>query len=185
MAAPILSDLLEYDPSLESGLRWKKRPGRWQNAFSHGGRMAGYVAVNKDGYTYWRLTTGGKVVMVHRAIWEIVRGPIPAGMQVDHIDGNALNNLIENMRLVAPAINSRNQKRPKDNKTGVAGVSYNRHYNSFVARCSLPTGRRVSKTFTVGLLGRDAAFEMACRWRESMVSKANEMGAGYTERHGT
>lgn len=37
---------------------------------------------------------------VNRLVYQAFRGPIPAGMEVDHIDGNRLNNHIENLSLV-------------------------------------------------------------------------------------
>ncbi|MDH0520871.1 HNH endonuclease [Achromobacter xylosoxidans] len=185
MASLILAELLEYDPKSVTGLRWKSRSSGFQGGFNKAGKAAGFRMVNPDGYQYWRVTVNGSPLPAHRIVWELVSGePIPAGLQVDHIDGNALNNRVENMRLVVPELNARNQKMPRTNRTGVTGVSYNRHYDSYVARCSLPSGR-VSKTFTVGVLGAEAAFEQACRWRKQMLDSANSQGAGFTNRHGT
>lgn len=38
----------------------------------------------------------------HRVVWECWRGIIPAGMQVDHIDGDRLNNSLANLQLLNP-----------------------------------------------------------------------------------
>jgi hypothetical protein len=40
---------------------------------------------------------------LHRAIWESVHGPQPAGMHVHHVDGDPLNNDIANLQLVSAA----------------------------------------------------------------------------------
>lgn len=37
---------------------------------------------------YGRVIIGGKLTSVHRAAWECVHGPIPAGLQIDHLCRN-------------------------------------------------------------------------------------------------
>lgn len=38
---------------------------------------------------------------VHRIVYEAFHGPIPDGVTVDHIDGNKLNNHIDNLQLLS------------------------------------------------------------------------------------
>lgn len=52
----------------------------------------GYI--DRDGY----FRSNGR--SVHRFIWEKHNGPIPKGMHIHHIDGNKLNNEIENLQMV-------------------------------------------------------------------------------------
>lgn len=47
---------------------------------------------------------------VHRLLWELFVGPIPDGYQIDHKDGNSLNNSLDNLRLATPSQNSINRK---------------------------------------------------------------------------
>lgn len=49
---------------------------------------------------YRRIYVGPKVYYEHRIIWEMHNGPIPDGMQVDHINGVRDDNRIENLQLL-------------------------------------------------------------------------------------
>lgn len=73
--------------------------------------------------TYLRARLGLKQVMVHRIIWEMHYGPTPGGFVIDHVDGNGLNNSLDNLRLVSRIENARNYPRQSNNTSGVVGVS--------------------------------------------------------------
>lgn len=78
--------------------------------------------VTQGGY---RITTiKGKPIYVHRLVWEMSHGAIPSDLFIDHIDGNKLNNRIENLRLVSPQDNVKNTKVHKHNSSGVMGVGW-------------------------------------------------------------
>ena len=47
-----------------------------------------------------------KRMYLHRCVWEAFRGPIPAGMTVNHIDGDKANNRLDNLELLTNAENS-------------------------------------------------------------------------------
>ena len=51
-----------------------------------------------DGYKY--VTKSGKLILVHRLIWEEQFGTIPEGIDIHHKDGNKQNNKIENLELL-------------------------------------------------------------------------------------
>lgn len=61
--------------------------------------------------------TKGKQVRLHR----IILGVLPH-QQVDHINGNGLNNLRSNLRICEPSDNYKNRKLGKNNTTGYKGV---------------------------------------------------------------
>lgn len=97
-------------------LHWKMR-GRGIRF----GQEAG--SVNTSGYIV--VMFNGKYYKAHRIIWEMHYGPIPEGMEVDHIWHNRKDNQIENLRLVTRIENSRNKSRNKNNTSGVTGVNWN------------------------------------------------------------
>lgn len=70
--------------------------------------------------TYVSRTNNGKEILLHREILNA-----PDGFEVDHIDGNTLNNQRGNLRLATHAENIRNRTHlNKNNKTGETGVSW-------------------------------------------------------------
>lgn len=77
------------------------------------GRNDIYVAA------WHRLETGDrKQITLHR----FLANP-PAGMQVDHVDGNALNNCRSNLRICSASQNQMNKGKYPTNTSGFKGVS--------------------------------------------------------------
>lgn len=74
---------------------------------------------------YLQAQFGAKHWMCHRLVWESVHGPIPEGMQVNHINGIKDDNRIANLEIVTPSENLRHAYR-----LGLAradGVNNGRH----------------------------------------------------------
>lgn len=108
-------------------LIWKtKRPGR--------GCVVGAEAgtINSAGRRVVEIH--GKKYLAHRIIWEMHHGSIPNDLCIDHIDGNVVNNRLENLRLVTLSINQRNSKLPRNNKTGIMGVTPKK--SGFAVQCA-------------------------------------------------
>lgn len=63
----------------------------------------------------------GTLMYVH----QLILGPTPAGMEIDHIDGNSLNNRKANLRFVSHQENVDNIKATRiDNQIGIRGIVY-------------------------------------------------------------
>ena len=126
-------------------LTWMVRPrehfanDRGWNVFNarYAGKMAGKICRDSDGYTCIELvvSTGGirRSYKAHRVIWEMMNGPIPKGWEIDHMDGNAVNNVPGNLRLATRYGNASNVGRRKDNTSGFKGV-HKTDQGRFVAR---------------------------------------------------
>ena len=57
---------------------------------------------------YYEVNIQRRPIAVHRVLAEVFLGRIPLGYEVDHIDTDAKNNAIENLRIVTSKENSRN-----------------------------------------------------------------------------
>jgi hypothetical protein len=93
---------------------------------------------NNRGY-YW-CAVFGKTCLVHRLIWLWMTGGHPDD-EIDHINGDRLDNRWVNLRQVSAFENSRNQGVRKDCKSGVRGVTWSDRTNyrgrsKWVARIS-------------------------------------------------
>lgn len=58
----------------------------------------------------------------------------PKNKQVDHIDGNGLNNQKSNLRLCSQSENKRNSKIYSNNTSGYKGVTFSRSNSKWIAR---------------------------------------------------
>lgn len=107
----------------------------------------------------------------HRAVWLYVTGKWPDG-DIDHIDGNGLNNRFDNLREVTRSVNCRNQVRRSSNKTGISGVSWCNAY-------------KFGKRWRVVIANKERGrFETLLDAVAERLRAMREIG-GYTERHGT
>jgi hypothetical protein len=170
-----------YDESSPTCLRWAI------NVWT--GFQDSVLLVQKDavagsvGSRCYRIKLRGVQHPVHKIIYEMFNGEVPEGYIVDHEDGNWRNNFRSNLRAIPLAVNNRNTKMNFRNTSGVCGVNYHSKSDSWQAGIKTLDGKRRYKSYSVGTYG-DAAFHLACQWREEQILQLNAQGAGYTNRHG-
>ena len=179
-------DYFYYDETSPSCLRWKVtriRTNGYPCGKARKDKSAGRLH-NKQ--NRWDVRVNGVLYKVHRVVWEMFHNVVPTDMKIDHINGNASDNRIENLRAVTHQINMQNVKMRIDNKSGVVGVSVitNNGYTYVVAQGKSLDGGHWSKRFSVSKLGYDNAFRLACEYRAKMIEELNAQGMGYTNRHG-
>lgn len=114
------SDYFTYD-----GLNlWRKRDERRNNNYNS--RNEGVLCGTSDKKGYLLVSFDGRRFKAHRIIWEMHNGPIPEGMEIDHINHVKYDNRIENLRLASRSDQSRNMPKSISNKSGVVGVCFNK-----------------------------------------------------------
>jgi hypothetical protein len=117
-----LSKIFEY----RDGELWRKSHIRSNGRIYKAYKIRKSGACN--GYTLVRLNTEN-VILYHRIIWILHNGNIPEGKFIDHIDGNKLNNSIENLRLVTHRENCQNFTKHRNGK--LVGCSFDKRRNKW------------------------------------------------------
>jgi hypothetical protein len=144
-SARYLHECLYYDAA--SGLvSWKDRPERHfkTKAAFHGWnrRYAGTIAGWNDGARYVGINLNKKGYLLHRIIWKMMTGKNPR-YEIDHKDGNPLNNRWPNLREATATQNLFNKRVRFDSATGVKGVRIASHQKTlrYTAYRSIPGSR--------------------------------------------
>jgi hypothetical protein len=167
-------ELLRYEP--ETGeLFWRERSRhffRCRRSWHSWNTRYSLKEVAKGSRTngYRVLTIFGKRYRAHRVIWLLVYGEFPLE-EIDHINGNKIDNSLKNLRCVTSHENNKNAKRPHTNRSGVVGVSLLKKTGEWYASVSVN-----HKTISLGsfkTLGEAA-----------VARKAAEIKYGFHDNHG-
>jgi hypothetical protein len=119
-----LHELLNYDE--ETGVLTRRKSVK---GYCEGVRVGANHIHGKCRY----VTVDGRTYKEHRLIWIYVYGCLPS-KEIDHINGNGLDNSLANLREASHAENSQNRGRHKDNKTGFLGVTRDVRRGNYQAR---------------------------------------------------
>jgi hypothetical protein len=94
------------------------------------------MSIRSKGYASVSLMREGVAhkLAVHRVVaFAFVPGHDAVHSWTDHIDGNKLNNRVENLRWCSPTENARNRRIMKNNTSGVTGVYFNKPTGKWMA----------------------------------------------------
>ena len=114
--------------------------------------LAGRRVGSDNGAGYLRTSYRGKRYYVHQLVFLMFHGHMPK--LLDHINGNRMDNRIENLREVTPTQNLMNTCIRKDNTSGAKGVYWNKNAQKWNARVQV-NKKEVS-------LGLYSDYELAC-----------------------
>lgn len=138
-----IKDYLHYDP--ETGIfTWIKKSNK--RGKDRTGNRAGSIRKKHDDY-YLReigISVPGvkkSTFKEHQLVYLIMVGPIPKGFEIDHKNGNSLDNRWSNIRLSDKTQNMGNQGLRKNNKSGYKGVYFSTHHGKYQA-VLLHSGKR-------------------------------------------
>lgn len=122
------NELFRYDP--KSGKIYR----RVSRGNAKAGDEAGHVVQEAKMRTSYRLIqVDGTQYKAHRLAWLLHHGEWPKH-DIDHIDGDGLNNRISNLRDVPVSINRRNSRMQRNNTSGVTGVYWNKKLGKWRAQ---------------------------------------------------
>ena len=176
----VAAEMFCYDAEAVTCLRWKFDRGSRVDK----GDIAGYLH-KESGYYY--VDTCGTQYFVARLVYVLHNGPVPAGMVIDHFDGDKSNNRIDNLRCVTQQVNTQNTELSKSNTSGIKGVHLKSKllpsgalYEAWVATWR-SEGKTLCKEFSTGRY-LDAR-ERATAYRCKIIDGLMESGQQYTARH--
>jgi len=160
-----LKEVLNYDP--ETGVfTWLTSPG---NRVAIGG-AAGSACKVTCGKSYQRIMYKNIPYYAHRLAWLYVYGSFPE-KDIDHIDGNGLNNKIDNLRAVTHQENGRNRRQSSANTSGCTGVTFYKRDKKWYSHICI-NGKMINLGFYID-------------WSDAVCArKSAEIKYGFHENHG-
>jgi hypothetical protein len=119
-----LRSVIDYDPRT-GVLRWKVR----QSIRVQAGDVIESAAANG----HLRVSIDYRRYLAHRVAWFHHFGEWPKG-RLDHRNGNAADNRIDNLRVATPSQNGFNRGAQGNNLSGLKGVSYDARRGYYFSR---------------------------------------------------
>lgn len=136
------------------------------------GKRAGVIAHRPNGRDYFAINIEYRKYLAHRIVMAMHLGSLSRDYDVDHIDGDGLNNRLGNLRLVDRSINLRNRVMQSNNSSGHVGVYWIERLKKWNAK-----GKVNGKNYHLGVYSdKNDAIQARKEWQEKV--------GGFTDRHG-
>jgi len=119
------AEVLKYFEYKDGNLYWKTMPCKRND-------LIGTKAGTDIGDNRSHITINKKHYKTHRLVYFMFHGFMPK--EVDHIDGNSLNNRIENLRPATREENGYNKTLQKNNTTGYKNVYWHKQVKKWAVR---------------------------------------------------
>lgn len=169
----ILRECFHLSDKSPSGLIWKTRPRNHFNT-DHGHRTTNGKFSGKDAGTllrsnlhsklYWTVVISLVPYLAHRIVYSMFHDvEISVDLQIDHEDGNGLNNKTLNLRTTDYFGNTQNSPIRKDNTSGFKGVCW--HKGSQRWLCQIQHNKQRRRIFSHS---PEEAYRLGCELRESL-----------------
>ena len=120
----------------------------------------------RSGGAYWAIKFSRQRILAHRAAWAIYYGAWP-DQEIDHINGDGIDNRIENLRECSRSENLRNKRFTGRSKSGIPGVFF----------------RETTRQWLVKIGGEYVGC-YSCLLEAASARKSMENKLGYSSRHG-
>jgi len=122
-----------------------------------------------------------------QSFWSDMEEGYSEELTIERIDPSG-NYTKENCKWATKKEQTRNRGKYSNNKTGTTGVvalkSKNGDIFSYRGTAQGLDGKSISKQFSINKFGKDGAYELACKYSESVMEELNKLGANYSETHG-
>jgi hypothetical protein len=135
LTVELAREYFAYDPKT-GVVTWSKRDTRHVKV----GDIAGWVDTSRDRQRqYLMVSFRGQQFLLHRVIMGIITGVMPAypEYEVDHENGNGLDNRQCNLRLTTKGVNLQNKRRYSNNTSGCCGISFRASHGTWRARIAV------------------------------------------------
>lgn len=172
----LLLSRFSYDP-VTGIITWRSAPPKWdpngkranrKRVYVLEGKPAGSVRKHPGGKEYMAIRIFGELYQAHRLIWMIVHGEDPGLREVDHVNGDGLDNRSCNLRLATHKQNMANMLRAKRSQAGFIGVrAYGNSFRACLMIDNKVVYRHGFKTAEEAAMSRDV---MAIKARGDFAS---------------
>lgn len=92
------------------------------------------IFTGKDGFGYHKAYAHYPEGKRSRLVWFAVNGPIPEGMQINHINHDVADDRITNLELVTRQQNNQYRRKSAQNTSGFKGASYIKRKKKYDSR---------------------------------------------------